>query len=248
MTEPILSIEDLRVSVGGKRILNGVNLSVRDGEVVCLFGPNGAGKSTLLYTILGYPGYTIESGRILFKGVDVSTLSIDERVRMGLGIAFQHAPRLRGVKLIDLIHLAAGDGLTDEEIEEAAARLRMSSFLHRDVNYGFSGGEIKRSEILQLIAARSDFLLLDEPDSGVDVENVELLGREINQLLRGRSGLIITHVGYILNFIRADRAVVLYEGKVACEGDPYGILKDIKDKGYKACLECERCSPPTRKE
>lgn len=246
MAEPILQIRNLTVSVDGKAILKNVDLSVGEREVVCLFGPNGAGKSTLLYTILGYPGYRVESGSIRFKGVDITGMTVDERARLGIGIAFQHAPRLRGVKLLDLIHIAAGDDLPDKEIEAMAARLKMTDFLHRDVNQGFSGGEVKRSEILQLAASRSEFLLLDEPDSGVDVENVELLGREINGLLADRSGLIITHVGYILNFIRADRAVVLYDGQVACEGDPFAVLRDIKDRGYKACLECDQCSPPTK--
>lgn len=240
MAKPLLEIRNLSVEVEGKRILKDVSLTVHENEVVCLFGPNGAGKSTLLYTLIGYPGYKVVSGEVIFKGKNLLELPVNERAKLGLGIAFQHPPKLIGVKLADLIALASRNNNHDE-LEELAERLRMKDFLDRDVNFGFSGGEVKRSEILQLAALKPELLLLDEPDSGVDVENVELLGKEIQKLLEGRSGLIITHIGYILNFIKADRAVVLYDGRVACEGDPFKVLKDIKDKGYKACLECSRC-------
>jgi Fe-S cluster assembly ATP-binding protein len=240
MSKALLEIRNLSVEVKGKKILKNVNLTVHENEVVCLFGPNGAGKSTLLYTLIGYPGYKVTGGEVLFKGKNLLDLPVNERVALGIGIAFQHPPKIIGVKLADLIALA-GRNNSHEEIQELVERLKMKDFLNRDINYGFSGGEVKRSEILQLAALKPDFLLLDEPDSGVDVENVELLGREIQKLLGGRSGLIITHIGYILNFIKAHRAVVLYDGKVACEGDPFKVLKDIKDKGYKACLECSRC-------
>ncbi len=241
MSERMLEIRDLSVRVEGREILKNLNLSIYKDEVVCLFGPNGAGKSTLLYTLIGYPGYEITSGEIIFKGRKINDLPVDERVKMGIGIAFQHPPKLVGVKLKELLELVAKNGSSVQELDEKAKTLKMAEFLHRDLNYGFSGGEVKRSEILQLALMKPEFLMLDEPDSGVDVENVELLGREIQKLLQGRSGLIITHIGYILNFIKADRAIVLYNGKLACEGDPYKVLKDIKDKGYKACLECAKC-------
>jgi len=236
----LLEIKNLTVEVEGKKILKNINLTVSDKEVVCLFGPNGAGKSTLLYTLIGYPGYKIVEGEILFKGSVINDMPVNERVKLGLGIAFQHPPKLIGVKLKDLLDLIAKNP-DSNELKDLAKRLKMTEFLRRDVNFGFSGGEMKRAEILQMAALKPDLLLLDEPDSGVDVENVELLGKEINSLLKDRSGLIITHIGYILNFIRADRAVVLYNGQIACQGDPFKILKDIKDKGYKACLECVKC-------
>lgn len=236
----LLEIKNLSVEVEGKKILKNINLNVADKEVVCLFGPNGAGKSTLLYTLIGYPGYKIVEGEILFKGKVINDMPVNERVKLGLGIAFQHPPKLIGVKLKDLLSLIARNS-ENNELEDLSRRLKMTDFLDRDVNFGFSGGEMKRAEILQLASLKPDLLLLDEPDSGVDVENVELLGKEINNLLKDRSGLIITHIGYILNFIRADRAVVLYNGQIACQGDPFKILKDIKDKGYKACLECVKC-------
>lgn len=240
MGSPVLEVRNLTVEVEAKQILKSVSFQVNEEETVCLFGPNGAGKSTLLYTLIGYPGYKIVGGEILFKGKLINDLPVNERAKLGMGIAFQHPPKLIGVKLKDLLDLAS-NGTSSEEIRELAERLKMTDFLERDVNFGFSGGEMKRAEILQLAALKPELLLLDEPDSGVDVENVELLGREIQALLKGRSGLIITHIGYILNFIKADRAIVLYEGKVACEGEPFKVLKDIKDKGYKACWECSRC-------
>lgn len=240
MGSPVLEVRNLTVEVEGKQILKSVSFQVNEEETVCLFGPNGAGKSTLLYTLIGYPGYKIVGGEILFKGKLINDLPVNERAKLGMGIAFQHPPKLIGVKLKDLLDLAS-NGTSSEEIRELAERLKMTDFLERDVNFGFSGGEMKRAEILQLAALKPELLLLDEPDSGVDVENVELLGREIQALLKGRSGLIITHIGYILNFIKADRAIVLYEGKVACEGEPFKVLKDIKDKGYKACWECSKC-------
>ncbi|MCX7831552.1 MAG: Fe-S cluster assembly ATPase SufC [Actinobacteria bacterium] len=240
MASNILEVRNLSVQVEGRKILKNVSFEIAEGETVCLFGPNGAGKSTLLYTLIGYPGYQIVSGEIIFKGKVINDLPVNERANMGFGIAFQHPPKLIGVKLKDLLNLAK-NGTSEEEIEELAKRLKMTEFLDRDVNFGFSGGEMKRAEILQLASLKPDLLLLDEPDSGVDVENVELLGKEIQKLLEGRSGLIITHIGYILNFIKADRAIVLYDGKIACQGDPFKILKDIKDKGYKACLECSKC-------
>jgi Fe-S cluster assembly ATP-binding protein len=236
----LLEVKNLSVEVEGKKILKNVSFAVDENEVVCLFGPNGAGKSTLLYTLIGYPGYKVVEGEIIFKGKVINDLPVNERVELGLGIAFQHPPKLIGVKLKDLLTLIARNS-ANNELEKLSERLKMIDFLQRDVNFGFSGGEMKRAEILQLAALKPDLLLLDEPDSGVDVENVELLGKEINNLLKDRAGLIITHIGYILNFIRADRAIVLYEGQIACQGDPFKILKDIKDKGYKACLECVKC-------
>jgi Fe-S cluster assembly ATP-binding protein len=236
----LLEVKNLSVEVEGKKILKNVSFAVNEKEVVCLFGPNGAGKSTLLYTLIGYPGYKVVEGEIIFKGKVINELPVNERVELGLGIAFQHPPKLIGVKLKDLLALIARNS-ANNELEKLSERLKMIDFLQRDVNFGFSGGEMKRAEILQLAALKPDLLLLDEPDSGVDVENVELLGKEINNLLKDRAGLIITHIGYILNFIRADRAIVLYEGQIACQGDPFKILKDIKDKGYKACLECVKC-------
>ena len=171
---------------------------------------------------------------------------------MGIGVSFQNPPAIRGVKLNDLLkmeHHETGKELSPE-MRELVTKLKFDDkFLERDVNLGFSGGEVKRSEILQLLAQEPDFIMFDEPDSGVDIENVELLAEEINILLdknkkpglREKSGLLITHLGYILNFVGADTAHVLMDGKIACSANPHEILEDIRKEGFKGCVEC--CNP-----
>ena len=183
-------IEDLHVSVGDREILRGVDLTIAEGETHVLLGPNGGGKTTLLNTIVGLPGYRVTQGRILFKGTDLAGLEIDERARLGIGIAFQRPPAVRGVKLRQLIEVAAGGELTDDELLadlDRGARPR-DSMLDRDVNMGFSGGEAKRSEMAQLLAQMPDLALFDEPESGVDLDNIAVVGGAMNALLKGESG------------------------------------------------------------
>jgi Fe-S cluster assembly ATP-binding protein len=181
-------------------------------------------------------------------------MTTTERVELGLGVSFQNPPAIRGVKLKDLLNIESskkGSKPASEELDPEtialAEKLNFSDqFLERDVNLGFSGGEVKRSEILQLLAQEPDFIMFDEPDSGVDIENVELLAEEINVLLdkdkkpglREKSGLLITHLGYILNFVGANTAHVLMDGRIACSGDPNEILEDIRKEGFKGCVEC----------
>lgn len=201
-------------------------------------------------TILGFPKYRVTNGEIIFKGEDITDLSTTERVRRGIGVSFQNPPAIRGVKLMDLLKVESGLETEDEltpELRGLAAKMKFDeSFLERDVNLGFSGGEVKRSEILQLMAQKPDFIMFDEPDSGVDIENVELLAEEINVLLdkdkkpglRKKAGLLITHLGYILNFVSADTAHVLMDGRIACSGNPQEIIEDIRKDGFKGCVEC----------
>ncbi|MDI9614922.1 Fe-S cluster assembly ATPase SufC [Methanothermobacter sp.] len=246
----LLEITDLAVEVSGKQVLRDIDLYIDRGETHVLLGPNGSGKSTLFMTILGFPKYKVTDGQILFKGKDITDMSTTERVRMGIGVSFQNPPSIRGVRLMDLLKVESGLSTDDEltpELRELAARMKFDeSFLERDVNLGFSGGEVKRSEILQLLAQRPDFIMFDEPDSGVDIENVELLAEEINVLLdkdkkpgmRQKAGLLITHLGYILNFVNADTAHVLMDGRIACSGNPQEIIEDIRKDGFKGCVEC----------
>ncbi|MDI6842413.1 MAG: Fe-S cluster assembly ATPase SufC [Methanothermobacter wolfeii] len=246
----LLEITDLAVEVSGRQVLKDIDLYIDEGETHVLLGPNGSGKSTLFMTILGFPKYRVTGGQIIFKGEDITELSTTERVRMGIGVSFQNPPAIRGVKLMDLLKVESGltteDELTPELIELARKMKFDKSFLERDVNLGFSGGEVKRSEILQLLAQKPDFIMFDEPDSGVDIENVELLAEEINVLLdkdkkpglRRKSGLLITHLGYILNFVNADTAHVLMDGRIACSGNPDEIIEDIRKDGFKGCVEC----------
>ncbi|MCL2116535.1 MAG: Fe-S cluster assembly ATPase SufC [Methanobrevibacter sp.] len=251
----LLEITDLAVEVSGRQVLKDIDLAIKEGETHVLLGPNGSGKSTLFMSILGFPKYKITNGSIFFKEEDITDLNTTERVKKGIGVSFQNPPAIRGVSMKDLLKVESGQNPKEERLtpkmEKLAEKLKFNDdFLERDVNLGFSGGEVKRSEILQLLAQKPDFTMFDEPDSGVDIENVELLAEEINILLdkdkkpgqRKRSGLLITHLGYILNFVSADIAHVLMDGKIACSGSPNEILKDIRKEGFKGCVECARCS------
>ena len=241
----LLEIENLAVEVSGKRILHDINLSIEEGETHVLLGPNGAGKSTLFLTILGFPQYKVVNGSIKFKGKDITNLTTAERVQLGIGVSFQSPPSIRGVSVRDLLKIESNQDIDEElnpRMKKLASQLKFSDeFLDCDVNFGFSGGEVKRSEILQLLAQMPDFTMFDEPDSGVDIENVELLASEIGTLLdkdkpqrsRVRSGLLITHLGYILNFVSADKAHVLMNGVISCSGNPTEILEDIRKNGFK---------------
>ena len=244
----MIEVQELTVSVGERRVLHDVSLRVETGSVAVLFGPNGCGKTSLLKTIMGAAQYRVESGRILFKGEEITGLAIDERARLGIGIAFQRPPAVRGVKLGDVLRscLERRRHPEQEEVLGLARQLNLESFLERDLNLGFSGGEIKRSELLQLMGQHPSFIMLDEPDSGVDLVNINLVGRAINNLLekeksaaqRARSGLIVTHSGYILDYVNADRAYVMLDGAVRCSGNPRDLLDDIRTKGYEGCVQC----------
>jgi Fe-S cluster assembly ATP-binding protein len=242
----LLEIDDLVVAVDGREILHGLNLAVKPGETNVIFGPNGGGKTTLLMTIMGFPRYKVLRGRIYFKGKDITEMPVDERARMGIGISFQRPPVVRGVKTRDMVMACLRDGESEAQVNELADKAHLTDFLDRDINSGFSGGEIKRSEMLQLLAQSPDLALLDEPESGVDLENIALIGQLINEVLskthpireRSRSGLIISHTGYILDYVNARTGYVLCGGQIICDGDPRDILNTIKEKGYQECVIC----------
>jgi Fe-S cluster assembly ATP-binding protein len=245
MDEIVLAIKQLTVKVQGREILHDVNLEIRSGETSVLFGPNGSGKTTLLMTIMGFPKYEVTKGAVLFKGRDLLGLSTDERARLGIGISFQRPPVVRGVKTRDMLTVCVG-GEGGDALDAVAEHANLTDLLDREINYGFSGGEIKRSELAQLLAQNPDLALLDEPESGVDLVNVALIGELINELLqkgrrirdRRHSGLIITHTGHILDYVNARTGYVMCDGVIGCEGDPREILKTIKEKGYEECIRC----------
>lgn len=204
-------------------------------------------------SILGFPNYKITNGNIIFKGEDITNLTTTERVQKGIGVSFQTPPAIRGVSVENLLRLIENKDIEKElspKMQNLCTKLKFNQdFLKRDVNLGFSGGEVKRSEILQLLAQKPEFVMFDEPDSGVDIENVELIAEEINELLekntkpkqRTRSGLLITHLGYILNYVNADIAHVLLDGEIACSGNPEEIIQDVKTEGFRGCVECAEC-------
>ncbi|APV44057.1 Fe-S cluster assembly ATP-binding protein [Dehalogenimonas formicexedens] len=247
--EKLLEIKDLKVEVEGKEILHGINLSINAGETHVIYGPNGSGKTTLLMTIMGFPRYKITGGKIIFEGKDVTRATLDERARIGIGLSFQRPPIVRGVKTRDMVTACFRGRESVDVIPGLAEKTNMVDFLDRDINYGFSGGETKRSELLQLLAQSPDLVLLDEPESGVDLENIALIGELINDLLkkshpmrsRTRSGLIISHTGHILEYVNARTGYVMFEGRIICEGDPHEILETIKIKGYGECASCQIC-------
>jgi len=241
----MLVIRDLSVEVEGKRILHDINLSIGAGETHALFGPNGSGKTTLLMAIMGFPKYRIPKGQIIFKGEDITKLSLDERARLGIGMSFQRPPVVRGVKTRDMVKACLGNRGDGELVAKMSERLKMGELMDRDINYGFSGGEIKRSELLQLIAQGPDLVLLDEPESGVDLVNISLIGQMINELLqkdlkrqRTRSCLLITHTGHILDYVHASKGYVLLNGTIACAQDAFEVLDSIKENGYEGCVKC----------
>ncbi len=250
----MLKIENLVVEVEGRTILNRINMEIPQGETHILFGPNGSGKSTLMMTIMGFSGYRVTGGHIYFNDEEITHMPIHERARRGVGVAFQRPPAINGLKTRDVVSLCAGS--REVNVDELAKKANFEPFLERDLNLNFSGGEMKRSEMLQLLAQSPDLVLLDEPESGVDLENVVLLGKIINELLeRGirhrkdpdapphrkkgtKSALVITHTGHILDYITADKGHVLYDGVLCCARNAREILQWIREYGYEECFRC----------
>ena len=239
----ILEVKDLSVKVEGKPILTNLNFSLKEQASHILFGPNGSGKTTLISTLMGLPGYEVTSGKILFRGTDLTDKTVDERAKMGIIVSFQNPPEITGVKLGDLLRLCLGKALSDDFSEEELRQIeafRLTSFLNRDVNLGFSGGERKRSEILQIIFLKPKLMLLDEPDSGVDVESLKMISTEIQNYIQssGSAALIITHKGDIMEYIKATYGCILLDGQFHCFRDPMNIYEDIKRVGYEECVSC----------
>ena len=249
----MLEIKQLSIAVEGKEILRDINLNIGIGETHVLFGPNGSGKTTLLMAIMGFPRYQVTRGSITFKGEDITGLPLDERARLGIGMSFQRPPVVRGVNTRDMIKAALGAKTDGTTVDRLAERANLVEFLDREINYGFSGGEIKRSELMQLLAQKPEMTLLDEPESGVDLENIVLIGQLINELLekdcpiltRRCMGLIITHTGHILDYVNARTGYIMLDGRIGCVGDPHEILATIKERGYGECVKCILRSLPS---
>lgn len=245
---PVLEVRKLTVTVGRRRILSGLSLTIEAGEVHVLLGPNGGGKTTLLLTVMGMPGYRVTDGRILYRGKDITSWSIDERCRAGIGLAFQKPPPVRGVTLGMLTgRILNARGRGEDTSGALSGKIAMEQHLGRELNVGLSGGEMKRSEILQLLALRPELALFDEPESGVDLDSISLVGEAMRSVLgmgRGeekRAGLIVTHTGHILHHVPAGQGHVLMKGTIVCSGIPRVLFEDIREHGFEGCLTCRHC-------
>ena len=241
-----LEIKDLHVSVsteeGAKEILRGVTLTINSGETHAIMGPNGSGKSTLAYSIAGHPKYTITSGTVTLDGEDVLAMSVDERARAGIFLAMQYPVEVPGVSMSNFLRTAktAIDGEAPKlrtwvkDMKQAMEGLRMDpSFAERNVNEGFSGGEKKRHEILQMELLRPKFAVLDETDSGLDVDALRVVSEGVNRAKEstGAGVLLITHYTRILRYIRPDHVHVFVDGRIAEEGGPE-LAERLEAEGY----------------
>ncbi|EWG06992.1 MAG: FeS assembly ATPase SufC [Candidatus Aramenus sulfurataquae] len=243
----VLKIQDLHVEVEGKEVIKGISLEVKSGEIHALMGPNGSGKTSLSLAIMGHPKYKITKGRITLDGEDITNLETDEKVKRGLFLAFQNPVEISGVKLSTLLvaELNRVRGSSDsvmqmfQTIREYAKTVGVSeTLLNRGVFEGFSGGEKKRTEILQMLILRPKFAILDEPDSGVDVDGLRVISEIVNKLKKeiNTGYLIITHYRRILDYLNADKVHVLYKGKIVSSGD-MSLARLIDEKGYESVIK-----------
>ncbi len=242
-----LDIQDLRVIVEDKPILRGVNLRVKQGEIHALMGPNGAGKSTLANALMGHPSYEITGGKIFFQGQEITELPPDERARMGLFLAFQYPVAIPGVTVANFLRMAinARRKAEDEDdkgisvpefrklLKQKMDDLKIShEFAGRYLNEGFSGGEKKRAEILQLAALEPHIAVLDETDSGLDIDALKIVAGGVNALAGEHLGvLIITHYQRILNYIKPDHVHIMLDGRIVQSGGPE-LAEHLEEMGY----------------
>ena len=233
--DTLLQVEDLHLTRNGKEILRGVNLAVREGEIHCLLGRNGSGKSTLAYTLMGCEGYTPNRGGITFDGQDITGLSITERARLGITLAWQEPARFEGLKVSDYLALGMKEP-SRERMEEALAAVALSpaTYLPRAVDDTLSGGERKRIELAAVYAMRPRLAILDEPDSGIDVLSIDDIARLIRRMAtEGTTVLLITHRDETVAV--ADTASLMCEGEIVRNGDP----KEVRSYYARRCVPCE---------
>ena len=246
-----LVISDLHVDVlteeGAKQILKGVDLTVNSGEVHAIMGPNGSGKSTLAYAIAGHPKYEITSGSVTLDGVELTDLTVDERARQGLFLAMQYPVEVPGVSVTNFLRTAktAVDGEAPKlrewtkRVREATEALKVSpDFVKRDLNVGFSGGEKKRTEVLQMELLEPKVAILDETDSGLDVDALRVVSEGVNRVHErtGNSILLITHYSRILRYVKPDFVHVFAEGKIVLTGGPE-LADELEERGYDEYIE-----------
>src|ERR671922_2367466 len=237
----VLEVRGLRAGVQGKEILRGIDLTIRSGEVHALMGPNGSGKSTLAHVLMGRPGYRVTAGRIRFKGRDITGLRADQRAQRGLFLAFQYPTEIAGVSVVNFLR-SAYNSVKGEQTSALAFRKRLKekmtllgvedAMVSRYVNQGFSGGEKKKNEVLQLAVLEPDMAVLDETDSGLDIDSLKAVATGITQLIGPNLGvLLITHYQRILNYITPDRIHVMIGGRIVQSGGPE-LAHELEAKGY----------------
>lgn len=235
-----LQIQNLKSEIDGKEILKGVNLQLEKGKIYALMGPNGSGKSTLANVIMGNPKYKITSGEIILDEKEITKLSPDKRAKKGIFMSFQNPKEISGVTINNLIKRAYSELNKRGSIFKAKERIDNSlkelsldkSFSERYVNEGFSGGEKKKSEILQLLALNPKLVILDETDSGLDIDALRTVATGVNKFLdKEKTILIISHYKRIFNFIKPDKVVIMINGKIALEGNSE-LIDHLEEKGY----------------
>jgi Fe-S cluster assembly ATP-binding protein len=232
MKKILLKVRNLKVIADKKEILRGVNLEIREKEIQALLGPNASGKSTFAQVISGNPKYKITKGKILFLGEDITKFSPEKRVKMGISLAWQTPPPVKGVKFSQLL-----EKISKEEVEIEDGK----NLFEREINVDFSGGEKKISELIQVLALKPKLAIFDEIDSGLDIKRVEKVAKIIREKLveEGVSVLLITHSGEILNYLKPNLVSVMLEGKIVCQSKDFKkVLRTIKKYGYEKCKEC----------
>lgn len=244
-TAPLLAVEDLRAEVEGHEILRGVNLVVENGELHAVMGPNGSGKSTLANVLLGKPGYVVTGGRVFYKGEDVTSVKTDERAKAGMFLAFQYPEEIPGVPIAQFLRQAIVARRCSEisvmevrvQLREWLDRLGMDrSFSSRHLNEGFSGGEKKRVEVLQMAMLDPDLAILDETDSGLDIDGVRIVARGVDEVRARRPDLgvvVVTHYRRILDELKPDVIHVLIAGRIAATGGPE-LAARLDREGYES--------------
>jgi Fe-S cluster assembly ATP-binding protein len=244
-TDSLFSIQDLKVSVEGTAILKGLSLEVGKGEIHAIMGPNGSGKSTLANTLLGNEDYRVDGGNVLFRGDDITDWATDARAKAGMFLAFQYPEEIPGVTVINFLRqaLSARKGIDLSVLElrlsirEWMARLEMDpGFADRYLNEGFSGGEKKRNEILQMAILEPEFAVLDETDSGLDIDALRIVAKGVQEVRRDRPNLgvlLITHYQRLLDYLTPDHVHILVDGRIVASGGPE-LAKQLEVDGYEA--------------
>jgi len=239
----VLEIRDLRASIDGKEILKGIDLTLKTGEINALMGPNGSGKSTLANVLLGHPDYEVTGGQVLADGIDILDKSTDERARMGLFLAFQYPVEIGGITIGKFLKRAT------EELYKENGKMNISAylsdlrenmsfleidqqFINRYLNEGFSGGEKKRMEILQMLMLKPAISIMDETDSGLDIDALQIVAKGVNKLKGDNfTALVITHYQRILKYLKPNKVHIMYQGRVVKSGGPE-LADELESRGY----------------